>query len=50
LDSLTLDSGVVLAPVRVAWESYGKLNATASNAILILHAFSDDAHAAGPPG
>jgi len=46
-DSLTLDSGVELAPVQVAWESYGTLDATASNAILILHAFSGDAHAAG---
>ena len=46
-DSLTLDSGVELAPVEIAWESYGRLDATASNAILILHAFSGDAHAAG---
>ena len=46
-DSLTLDSGVVLSPVQIAWESYGQLDASASNAILILHAFSGDAHAAG---
>jgi len=46
-DSLSLDSGATLAPVEVAYESYGKLNAARSNAILVLHAFSGDAHAAG---
>src|SRR4051812_49475998 len=46
-DSVPLDSGAVLAPVDVAWESYGELNTARSNAILVLHAFSGDAHAAG---
>jgi homoserine O-acetyltransferase len=46
-DSIALDSGATLAPVDVAYESYGKLNAARSNAILVLHAFSGDAHAAG---
>jgi len=46
-DSLPLDSGATLAPVQVAYESYGKLNAARSNAVLVLHAFSGDAHAAG---
>jgi len=46
-DSITLDSGATLAPLDVAYESYGKLNADKSNAILIVHAFSGDAHAAG---
>src|SRR5579885_3580891 len=45
--SLTLDCGVTLLDVDVAYETYGTLNSTASNAILILHAFSGDAHAAG---
>jgi homoserine O-acetyltransferase len=46
-DSLPLDCGVTLAPVEVAYETYGELNAARSNAILVLHAFSGDAHAAG---
>ncbi|HUB33563.1 MAG TPA: homoserine O-acetyltransferase [Bryobacteraceae bacterium] len=46
-DSLSLDCGVTLAPVDVAYETYGRLNAARSNAILVLHAFSGDAHAAG---
>ena len=46
-DSISLDSGATLAPVEVAYETYGQLNAAKSNAILVLHAFSGDAHAAG---
>src|SRR2546430_1781396 len=46
-DSIPLDNGATLAPVDVAYETYGQLNDSKSNAILILHAFSGDAHAAG---
>jgi homoserine O-acetyltransferase len=46
-DSLQLDCGVTLGPVDCAYETYGELNGSRSNAVLILHAFSGDAHAAG---
>src|SRR3954454_12821696 len=46
-DSVPLDSGQTLTQVDVAYETYGQLNAAHSNAILVLHAFSGDAHAAG---
>src|SRR5512138_3053563 len=46
-DSLRVESGATLAPVDVAYETYGVLNQAKSNGILILHAFSGDAHAAG---
>jgi homoserine O-acetyltransferase/O-succinyltransferase len=46
-DCLPLDNGATLAPVEVAYETYGRLNERKSNAILVLHAFSGDAHAAG---
>src|SRR5712671_6007744 len=46
-DAIALDSGATLAPVDVAYETYGELNAAKTNAILVLHAFSGDAHAAG---
>ncbi len=45
--SIPLDCGAALSPVDIAYETYGELNASKTNAILILHAFSGDAHAAG---
>ena len=46
-DEFTLESGRSLAPITLAYETYGRLNSARSNALLILHAFSGDAHAAG---
>ena len=39
---LLLDSAATLSPVEVAYETYGTLDATASNAILVTHALTGD--------
>jgi homoserine O-acetyltransferase/O-succinyltransferase len=46
-EPLLLDSGAALAPITLAYETYGELSPTGDNAILLLHALSGDAHAAG---
>ncbi len=46
-DRLQLDSGTDFGPITVAYETYGTLNPARDNAVLITHALSGDAHAAG---
>ena len=46
-EKILLDCGRTLPYIQVAYETYGKLNDEKSNAILIVHALSGDAHAAG---
>ena len=45
---LRLDGGALLSPVEIAYETYGTLNADASNAVLICHALTGDQHVASP--
>jgi homoserine O-acetyltransferase len=44
---LRLDCGRDLYPIRIAYETYGELSPERDNVILVCHALSGDAHAAG---
>ncbi|HEY3126682.1 MAG TPA: homoserine O-acetyltransferase, partial [Candidatus Limnocylindria bacterium] len=46
-EPLPLDSGATLSPVRIAYETYGTLAPAKDNVVLVCHALSGDAHAAG---
>jgi homoserine O-acetyltransferase len=47
-EGLTLECGQTLAPIDLAFRTYGTLNAAKSNAILICHALTGDQYAAEP--
>ncbi|PWS39105.1 homoserine O-acetyltransferase [Falsiroseomonas bella] len=55
-DGLALDCGAVVAPLAVAYRTYGTLNAARSNAVLVCHALTGDQYVAerhpltGKPG
>lgn len=48
--SLALEGGGILESVTLAYETWGDLNAEASNAILICHALTGDSHVTGGGG
>lgn len=45
--SLTLESGLQLGPITVAYETYGELTPERDNAVFVCHALTGDAHVAG---
>jgi homoserine O-acetyltransferase len=45
-----LEAGGRLSDVDIAYETWGTLDATASNAVLVVHALTGDSHVAGPAG
>lgn len=45
-DGLALDSGAVLLPMAVAYQTYGRLNPQRSNAVLLCHALTGDQYVA----
>lgn len=49
-EPLALEAGGKLPGARLAYETWGELNADASNAVLVLHALTGDAHVTGPAG
>ncbi|MDC4233510.1 homoserine O-acetyltransferase [Actinomyces sp. B33] len=50
LGSLRLENGRTLDSVRLAYETWGELDEARSNAVLILHALTGDAHVLGDAG
>ena len=46
-NEMRLESGKILGPVTLAYETYGTMNKAKSNVILVLHALTGDSHVAG---
>lgn len=50
IGDLRLESGTELEDVTLAYETWGRLDADRSNAVLVLHALTGDSHVRGPAG
>ncbi|WP_424935364.1 MULTISPECIES: homoserine O-acetyltransferase MetX [Bacteria] len=50
LGAFRTEGGHELPGIRLAYESWGELNAARDNAVLVLHALTGDSHVAGPAG
>ncbi|QGQ21139.1 homoserine O-acetyltransferase [Cellulomonas sp. JZ18] len=50
LGPFALESGGRLPAVRLAYETWGELDADGGNAVLVLHALTGDSHVTGPAG
>ena len=50
LGELRTELGGVLPAVRVAYETWGTINADRSNAVYVCHALTGDSHVTGPAG
>lgn len=50
LGDLRLENASILPGVRLAYETWGELDAAKSNAVLVLHALTGDAHVLGEAG
>jgi homoserine O-acetyltransferase len=50
IGALTTERGDELPVVRVAYETFGTLNAAGTNAVLVVHALTGDSHLLGDPG
>ena len=49
-EPLGLESGQTLPGVRLAYQTWGRPNPEGTNAVLVLHALTGDAHVVGPAG
>jgi homoserine O-acetyltransferase len=47
---LALDGGRTIGDVTIAYETWGRLDERATNAVLLCHAWTGDSHVAGPAG
>lgn len=50
LGAFSTEHGGVIPKLRIAFETFGTLNGSRSNAVLVFHALTGDSHLAGPAG